>query len=301
MKQSSNQLQIIGYLKSKEVKYGVTNGEATISLNLVISSEVDNRIHENRVRFWTKESSKLYKSYKTVADEYKTIDEHGKESADLVKISGSLEMNEYISKTDGELKTVNNLRGLFINRVENKETVQEVGAVVECVVLGYVDEISKEGMPTGRKRVNLMTVGYGDSIHELQNVFVPADLSQAFTSLYQPNSTGKLFIKVNNYAEVEEKEPQAQPTLGFGVQLDNMPGNNVIRNFVNELTIIGGQQPETVNKYTLEEINEMRKLREMARNEKMNTPQTPPTQPSGFGSGFGEPAGFENPFDNPFA
>lgn len=302
MRESSNALQVIGVLKSKEVKYGVTqDGVASISLNLVITSEIDNKIHENRVRLWTKETSKLYKSYKTVADEYKTIDEHGKENADLIKVTGSLEMNEYVSKTDGELKTVNNLKGLFVNRLDNKETVQEVGAVIECIVLGYADEISKEGMPTGRKKVNLFTVGYNNTVHELQNVFVPADVAQAFTRLYQPNSTGKLFIKVNNYVEVEENKEVVQQPLGFGVQLDNMPGNNVVRNFVNELTIVGGQQPETVNKYTMEEIAEMRKLRELARNEKMVVSPIPPTQPSGFGSGFSGSAGFENPFDNPFA
>lgn len=302
LRESNNALQVIGLLKSKEVKYGLTSENVpTITIDLVIASEVDNKIHENRVRLWTKETSKLYKSYKTVADEYKTIDEHGKENADLVKVTGSLEMNEYVSKTDGQLKVVNNLKGLFVNRVENKETVQEVGAVIECVVLGYADEISKEGMPTGRKKVNLFTVGYNNTIHELQNVFVPADVAQAFTRLYQPNSTGKLFIKVNNYVEVEENKEVVQQPLGFGVQLDNMPSNNVVKNYVNELTIVGGQQPETVNKYSMEEIAEMRKLRELARNEKINTPQTPPTQPSGFGTGFGESVGFENPFENPFA
>ena len=302
MRQAQNNLQLVGTLKTKEVKYGLTNGEPNISLSLTISSEVDGKIHENRVRFWAKESSKLYKSYKTVADEYKSIDEHGSELADLVRVTGSLEMNEYVSKADGELKTVNNLRGVFVNRLEDKTMKQEVGAVVECVVLGYTDEISKEGTPTGRKKVNLYTVGYNNSVHELQKVFVPADLSQAFTRLYQPNSTGKLFIKVNNYVEVEQKQEAAQSqTLGFGVQLDNMP-NNVVKNFVNELTIIGGQQPETINKYTMEEIAEMKKLRELARQEKMQATPVPQTPQTGFGSGFGEQVGnpFENPFENPF-
>ncbi|HAU85147.1 MAG TPA: hypothetical protein DCW90_06490 [Lachnospiraceae bacterium] len=291
MRQSTNQLTVIGKLKRKEVKFGTTtNGDNTITVDLVVTSEFENKVHENKIRLWSKESSKLYKGYETVAREYKTEEEHGAECADRVKVTGNLEMNEYVSKTDGELKTLNNLRGVFIERVTNPEVKDEVGAAVECVVLGYVDEVSKTGSPTGRKKVTLYTVGYNNSISELQNVFVGADVAQQFTRLYQPNTTGRLFLKVNNYVEVEEAAQAAQPmTLGFGVTLDNMPSDNVVRNYVNEVVIIGGDVPNVANKYTLEEIAEMKKLRELARQEKMAVSPQPPAQPaapSGFGNGF---------------
>lgn len=292
MRESKNQLTIIGTVKSKEVKEGYTMaGAATISVNLTIVSKVDGKIHENKVRLWAKETSKLAKGYHTVATKYKAIDNDGKENADRIKITGSLEMNEYISR-DGELKTFNNLRGVFIERVTDPNVKDEIGAAVECAVLGYIDEISKEGTPTGRKKVSLYTVGYNSSVHELQKAFVPAELAQAFTRLYQPNSTGTLFIKANNYVEVEEN-PQVQvtqPTLGFGSHLDNMP-DNVIKNYVNELIIIGGDLPEIANKYTPEDITEMKKIRELSRQEKMSTAPTPPARQAsnGFGSGFETP------------
>ena len=305
MREAKNQLTIIGTLKSKEVINGVTAaGAETITVNLTIISETDGKIHENKVKLWAKETSKLAKGYHTVANEYKTTDKDGKENADRIKITGSLEMNEYVSR-DGELKTFNNLRGVFVERVTDPNVKDEVGAAVECIVLGYIDEISKTGTPTGRKRVSLYTVGYNSSVHEFQNVFVTAELAQQFARLYQPNSTGRLFIKVHNYVEIEQNQqvPVVQPTLGFGTQLDNMPGDNVIKNYVNELVIIGGDMPATANRYTMEDITEMKKVRELATQEKMSVAPTPPAKentPSGFGSGFETPEAPISDGDMPF-
>ena len=192
-------------------------------------------------------------------------------------------MNEYFNSNSMELKTFNNLKGVFVNRL-NTELQDEIGAVVECIITGTTDEINSDGMPTGRKKVQLMTVGYGSTIHEIQNVVVSKELAQQFTQIYPINSTGKLYLKIHNYAEVEEVTEK--PVLGFGTNLNNMP-DSVVKNYVNEIEIIGGDAPNVANRFTLEQINEMKKQRELARNEKMNkVPQTPPA-PTGFGS-FGQ-------------
>lgn len=285
LRQCFNNMTAVGTLKSKEVKYSTTsNGEPTISLNLILVSKNEDKINETRINLWAKNTSKLYNSYVTVANEYKTIEKDGEENADRVKITGNLEMNEYFNSNSMELKTFNNLKGVFVNRL-NTELQDEIGAVVECIITGTTDEISSDGMPTGRKKVQLMTVGYGSTIHEIQNVVVSKELAQQFTQIYPINSTGKLYLKIHNYAEVEEVTEK--PVLGFGTNLNNMP-DSVVKNYVNEIEIIGGDAPNVANRFTLEQINEMKKQRELARNEKMNkVPQTPPA-PTGFGS-FGQP------------
>ena len=49
----------------------------------------------------------------------------------------------------------------------------EVGAIVEGVITGIMDEVDKTtGAPTGRKKVELLTVGYQSTITEIQNVYV---------------------------------------------------------------------------------------------------------------------------------
>lgn len=281
LRQCFNALTVVGTLKSKDVKFGTTsNGDSTISIDLIVVSNDADKVHENRVKLWAKNTSKLYNSYVTIANDYKTIERNGEE-ADRVKITGSLEMNEYYSKTAQELKTFNALRGVFVNRV-TQDLQDEVGAVVECVITGTVDEISKEGAPTGRKKVNVLTVDYNSVIHELQNVIVPKELAQQFSQIYPINSTGKLYMKVNNYAEKVETGVE-KPTLGFGTTLTNMP-DTVVNNYINELVIIGGETPNVANRFTVEQIGEMKKQRELSRNEKTQPAQNTP--PSGFGTGF---------------
>lgn len=296
LREGVNNMVVVGKIKSKEVKYGTyTDGTGTISVALkVLTTEKvgeEDRVHENTIRLWAKQTSKLYTSYATVANEYKTIEANGEANADVVRITGSLEMNEYVK--DSELKTSNNLRGVFVNRVNDPTTaIQEVGAEVECVVLGCTDEI-KDGKPTGRKKVQLMSVGYNSRIHELQDVYVESDLANDFVRMYPVGSTAKFIFKVNRYSIVKKEEVQAPAALGFGSGLSNTFGG-VATDYVNDVIIIGGTAPYVEGvKYSNEQIAEIRKLREMAKNEKLNSapavPQTSMTSQTGFGAGFGTP------------
>lgn len=284
LRQCFNALTVVGTVKSKEVKYGNLNGDTTISVDLLIASKEDDKIHENKIRLWAKSTSKLYNSYVTVANEYKSMNEHGAD-ADRVRISGSLEMNEYLSGT--ELKTYNNLKGVFVNRLD-KDLKDEVGAVVECVVTGISDEINKDGMPTGRKKVQIMTVGYNSSIHEIQNVIVEKELAAQFVQMYPVNSTGKLYLKVNNYEIIDETKQEDKPNVGFGNALSNMP-DSIAKDYVREVIIVGGDAPNIANRFTLEQIEEIKKQRELSRNEKLNS--APSQSPSGFGNGFNQNSG----------
>lgn len=299
LREGINNMVVVGKLKSKEVKYGnASDGTPTISVNLKVlttekASETEEKVHENTIRLWAKQTSKLYTSYATVANEYRTIEVNGEENADIVRITGSLEMNEYVK--DSELKTMNNLRGVFVNRVTDPTTaIQEVGAEAECVVLGNSDEI-KDGKPTGRKKVQLMSVGYNSRIHEFQDVFVEANLANDFIKMYPTGSTAKFVFKVNRYAVAKKEEtPAASMALGFGSGLSNTFGG-VTTDYVNNIIIVGGTAPYVEGvKYSNEQIAEIKKLREMARNEKLNSAPAAPavTNQTGFGTGFGDMSGF---------
>lgn len=284
LRQCYNVLTVIGTLKSKEVKYGTTsNGDQTISIELLVVSNYEDKVNEVKVRLWAKNTSKLYNSYVTIANEYKTINDNGAEEADRIKATGSLDMNEYYSTNSSSLITRNVLKGVFVNRLD-KELQDEVGAVVECVISGIADEIV-EGRITGRKKVKLLTVGYQSSIHELQNVYIEKELAAQFCQMYQINSTGKLYLKINNYVEKVEEKPEEKPSIGFGNPLNNMP-DTTVKNYTNEIIIVGGDMPNIANRFTMEQIGEMNRLREVSRSEKLNI--APSTPPSGFGAGFGE-------------
>lgn len=284
LRQCFNSLSIIGTLKSKEVTYGTnTSGDPTITVELVVASQDAERVNEHRVKLWAKNTSKLYSSYVTVANEYKTLDKDG-HAADRVKITGQLEMNEWCSGSD--MITRNSLRGVFVNRLED-DLPDEVGAVVECVITGIMDEISKDMKPTGRKKVSVLTVGYGPSIHEIQNIVVGSELASQFMQMYPVNSTGKLFFRINNYSEKVEQEEVAKPQIGFGNPLSNMP-DTVVKNYINEVVIVGGDVPNVANRFTPAQIDEMKKQRELSKQEKLDkAAKTNTAPPSGFGSGFG--------------
>lgn len=288
LRQGFNSVTLVGTLKDKVVKEGVNDmGEKTLSLMLEVEHKENDRVHNNKVNLWAKESGKLYKGYRTVADEYVV--------GERVKIKGSLELNQYISKQDGTLKEGNKIKGIFVERV--KENVKDgVEAVVECVVKNVVDEMSNEGKFTGRKRVELLHVGYGEKIHAFKNVFVEAELAPAFCNLYTMNSTGKLFMKIDNYVEVKEVKDDNSLSAAFGVTLNHMP-DSVVTSYKNEIIIVGGDRPEIANKYTLEQINDMKNLKDAAELELLKTPSTPNAEPNGFGTGA---TGFITDNDIPF-
>lgn len=291
LKQCVNQLEIIGELKSKTVKRGVTkDGTPTISLDLVICSKVaENKVNEVKVNLWAKQGSKLYAGYETIANEYKTRVDN--EVGERLKVSGNIDLNEFINKNDGTLISRPKLKGVFIKRLEASDAiVDSCGAVIECVIIGQQDEI-KDGKLTGRKLINLYTVGYNESIIELKDVVVREDLARQFSQIYNINSTGKLFLEINNYAVVKEQEVKPTQTVGFGSTLNVMPDENIVKDYVNEIVIIGGDMPMLVGMgaFTNEEIEEMKRIRNNKLQEILSTPLVPQNSsstPNGFGDGF---------------
>lgn len=301
MRECQNQLEIIGELKSKTVKRAATkDGVPTIALDLVVSSKIaEDKINEVKVSLWAKQGSKLYSGYETIANEYKTKVDN--EVGDRVKISGNIDLNEFVSKNDGTLISRPKFKGVFVNRLEADSTlVDSCGAVVECIIVNHQDEI-KDGKITGRKLVKLYTVGYNDSIIELNDVVVRAELAKQFTQLYSINSTGKLFLEINNYAVVKEQEVQAAPTtVAFGSQLNVMPQESIVKDYINEIVIIGGDMPLATGGFTAQEIQEMTRIRNNKIQELTTATPAPSSTPNGFGAGFGSDLPSFDDADMPF-
>ena len=59
MRQSENNISVVGTVKSKNVRRGNVQGVPTISLDLVVQSKVADKINEVRVSFFAKNTSKL--------------------------------------------------------------------------------------------------------------------------------------------------------------------------------------------------------------------------------------------------
>lgn len=288
LRQLANSVEIVGTLKTKELEVKTSRaGNQYMSGKLVVVSKFDNQIHEQSIKVMVMATSKLFKGIETVKNEYKSIDENGEAEASRVRITGELKLNEYYN-SQGSLVRFNEIKGVFYNRLEPADDQPDKAiASIETVIKEFVPEIDKEQLPTGNYLVNGFTVGYGNDVIELQKAIVKSDLAQAFMNLYQPGQTGRLSFKLNNYVEVEEKEVEvAAPTHGFGSQ-ETVTGSNVIKNFVNNLEVIGGDMPFFGTKeYTPDEIAAAKKVREL----KLQTLQAPAPSTPQTNTGFGQGA-----------
>lgn len=297
LRQLQNTVEVIGTLKSKDLKERVSkNGNKYISGDLVVVSKFDNKVQEHKIRVYAAESSKLYKGIQTVMNEYKTIDDDGEENADRIQVTGDLTLNEYYN-SQGQLVQFNQIRGVFFTRLnesKNKDLKDKAIAVIEAVVEGFTQELDKESLPTGNYHVKAFTVGYGNKVIELKNVIVGKDLAQSFMDLYVPGSTGKLTFKLNNYVELDEqKQEDTAVQHGFGV---TETISNNIKRYVNNIEVIGGSVPYFGTKeYTPEEIERAHKLRQIQLQE-LNQPA--PDTPTGFGTTSIDDGDIKNTVEN---
>lgn len=290
LRQATNSIVIIGLLKALDVKEGSKDGVKSISMTATISSKVGDQVHENKVNFFAKENSKLYKGYKTMATEYKV-------EKDRVQITASLEKNRFMS--NGEIIANNRIRGIFANRIEDASIADQVGGVIECVPVSVIDEM-KNGEMTGRKIVKVYCPAYNSNIHDFDFI-VESNLAGAFSQYYPVGCTAEMIVRVNRYAVVDtDKQEQQQQPVFFGETLPTMP-NDTVTTWVNEITITGGRQPKVEGNgaYTSEEIHEMKRLNELAIEKLKSTPAQPPvTAAHAFGEDpfAGSTPGGSDPF-----
>lgn len=287
LRQLQNNVEIVGTLKSKDLEVKTSRaGNRYMSGKLVIASKFDGKIQEQIVKVFIMEKSKLFKGIDTVRTEYKTIEEHGAEAADRVRVAGELKLNEYYNN-QGSLNSYNEIKGVFFNRLDaTNDQPDKAIASIEVVVDNFTEELDKEQLPTGRYKVNGFTVGWGNEVIELRNTIIGEELAQPFMDLYQPGSTGRLTLKLNNYVEVEEKEEEvaAAPTHGFGTT--EKIESNTITNYVNNIEIIGGDMPYLGTKeYTEEEIQNAKQVRNLALQELQQPAADVPATNTGFGQG----------------
>lgn len=288
LRQLQNSVEVVGTLKSKELEVKVSKkGNRYMSGNLVVQSVVDNKVNETKIKVFIMESSKLFKGINTVKEEYKTIDDNGSKEADRIKVTGELTLNEYYN-SQGNLVQFNEVKGVFFNRLDAaNDQPDKAIASIETVVESFVEKLDKDQLPTGEYSVNAFTVAWGNEVVEMKNVVIGSELADAFMNLYQPGSTGRLSFKLNNYVEIEEKQEEVQqaPTHGFG-STETVDGSNIIKNYTNNIEIIGGDMPFFGTKeYTPEEIQTAKQVRNL-KLQSLQQPaaDTPPTN-TGFGQG----------------
>lgn len=297
LRQLANSVEIVGTLKSKELEVKTSKkGNTYMSGKLVVASEFDGKVNELNIKVFIMQKSKLFKGIETVKNEYKTIEKDGKEAADRVRITGELKLNEYYNG-QGNLVQFNEVKGVFFNRLDDtNDQPDKAIASIETVVESFTEKLDADKLPTGDYEVNAFTVAWGNEVIEFKNTVIGEALAQSFMDLYQPGSTGRLTFKLNNYVELEEKEEEvpAAPTHGFGTT-ETVETSNTIKNFVNNIEIIGGDMPFFGTKeYTPDEIENAKQVRNLA----LQALEAPASDVPQTNTGFGEGAPSQSQVDD---
>lgn len=314
LKEMKNNVEIVGVLKTKDLEDGTSEKKlkdgTTVTQNFIRGSLVveftdkQGNINNVRSQVWVGDTkndgglNKMYKSYKTIMDEYKDKDNFGEE-ADTIQVTGDIQSNDYISASGTQVSN-NRIRTRFANRLENKNVEGHAWATIEAYVDSYVDEMNADGEPTGRKAVTMYTVSYGGKVQQLQRVFVPEVLAEGFETTYQPGSTGEVTLSIKHFVSVEEvQDVEPVESLGFGTVQEVAAADN----YTDELWLTGGKIPYDEPKaLSVEQIALLKKTRKEALaslddNVSKSQPQV------GFGNAkpSGKPeesANSDNPFKN---
>ena len=239
-------------------------------------------------------------------NEYKSIADVGdKKEADLVHVQGSLELNEYISQ-DGTKRSSNQVSGKFFNRITTDDVKKRRGPKAVATITGVVesikDDLDSEGLPSGKKILKGFNVDFFGELRENSKPIIPFEavveenLADAFENLYDVGDTGKFSMKIENYAKDASEDDIEEQVSGFG-STEGL--QDVKKEFVNQLNVIGGTEPfSNGQEYDEEQIAEAKEWRNKAI-ESLESGYVPAETPSNnaFGEGSKKEESKEEDFD----
>lgn len=300
MRQAENKVFIEGILSEIDIvertytKDGVQNNALAGQIKVRVEQKINgvDKILEIPVHVFVNEMTKkgtknpAYESIDTVRREFISIASGaGVEGADRIRISGaSIQMNEYWAD-ENRLSSYPRINASFVQRVKRDEFTPKAQFSTELVVSKMVNEVDKDGVETGRLKVEGILPQYGGRVDVVPFIAENPNVVDAISQYWQPKDTVKVSGKLNFSSTVEIYTEEQ----GFGEPIEKKRTINV-----SELVITGGSQSPLEGDFAFneEEIKnalaerkarlENRKAKELAR----SSSRTAPAQ-SGFASDIG--------------
>lgn len=300
MRQAENKVFIEGILSEIDIvertytKDGVQNNALAGQIKVRVEQKINgvDKILEIPVHVFVNEMTKkgtknpAYESIDTVRREFISIASGaGVEGADRIRISGaSIQMNEYWAD-ENRLSSYPRINASFVQRVKRDEFTPKAQFSTELVVSKMINEVDKDGVETGRLKVEGILPQYGGRVDVVPFIAENPNVVDAITQYWQLKDTVKVSGKLNFSSTVEIYTEEQ----GFGEPIEKKRTINV-----SELVITGGSQTPLEGDFAFneEEIKnalaerktrlENRKAKELAR----SSSRTAPAQ-SGFASDIG--------------
>lgn len=300
MRQAENKVFIEGILSEIDIvertytKDDVQNNALAGQIKVRVEQKINgvDKILEIPVHVFVNEMTKkgtknpAYESIDTVRREFISIASGaGVEGADRIRISGaSIQMNEYWAD-ENRLSSYPRINASFVQRVKRDEFTPKAQFSTELVVSKMINEVDKDGVETGRLKVEGILPQYGGRVDVVPFIAENPNVVDAISQYWQPKDTVKVSGKLNFSSTVEIYTEEQ----GFGEPIEKRRTINV-----SELVITGGSQTPLEGDFAFneEEIKnalaerkarlENRKAKELAR----SSSRTAPAQ-SGFASDIG--------------
>ena len=300
MRQAENKVFIEGILSEIDIvertctKDDVQNNALAGQIKVRVEQKINgvDKILEIPVHVFVNEMTKkgtknpAYESIDTVRREFISIASGaGVDGADRIRISGaSIQMNEYWAD-ENRLSSYPRINASFVQRVKRDEFTPKAQFSTELVVSKMINEVDKDGVETGRLKVEGILPQYGGRVDVVPFIAENPNVVDAISQYWQPKDTVKVSGKLNFSSTVEIYTEEQ----GFGEPIEKKRTINV-----SELVITGGSQTPLEGEFAFneEEIKnalaerkarlENRKAKELAR----SSSRTAPAQ-SGFASDIG--------------
>lgn len=239
LKQADATIEVVGIISEIDLEKVQENENETIRGRIKVKTSETNTVPiDVYVNKYTKDKkeNRTYAGWVTRMETYKSIADVGEEEATVVHIKrGQLRPQLYINReTLQDMKTVR-YSANFMNELKGPEK-EEAEYKAEFHVTGYIQsmvpEFNKDGEETGRLILNIQVPTY-NSIEPL-TMFVPEDLTEAVSSLWEIGQTADFDGQIVNRAIVTEKVIKR----AIGKDLVNKEYD-----YKNELVLTGGSEP----------------------------------------------------------
>ena len=246
-----------------------TNDTNFVTLNVYVSEKTSKG-----------EPNRAYEGMMTVLNEYKSIAEVGEEEATKLSCNRvNLHPNTYIDRTTFEEMTNVRYSASFVSRVNEAKYGYNPHATfeVEAFIASIIEEVDKEGEPTGRLKMMTYVPTYKGV--EPMTIVVPKELADDVNNVFETNQTARFYGELKNNVIIHENVIKL--AIG-GSKIDSK------KEITNEIVLTGATEPyeeekaysyETIQKGLVERELRLKKDKDDLQNAKK------PAAPMGGGIG----------------
>lgn len=174
----------------------------------------------------------IFENNKNIKDSFVSIAACGDVNvADKIRIStGKIQMNEYW-KGEEALISYPRIYATFVNRVRTEDFKPAAKFQTEMVVKNIIDEVDKDGVETGRLKVEGVVPGWGDRVSIIPYVAQAPGVVNGIRQYWQLGDTVEAIGNLNFSTETQI----IQEKIGFGEVVEKKRTHSV-----SELVITGG-------------------------------------------------------------